>query len=61
MKVYWHGEVVHTLTDIDSIKKWWNDRNYDGSESVDIQNPTQGEKKSEIPKAETPKDPLVKE
>ncbi len=60
MKVYWHGEVVHTLTDIDSIKKWWNDRNYDGSENVDIKNPTPVEEKSTTQNVEKQPDPLSK-
>lgn len=60
MKVYWLGEIKHTFTDIDSIKKWWNDRNYDGSENTGIKNPVQEEKKSEPKNEEKQPDPLSK-
>lgn len=70
MKVYWNGEVKHSFSDIESIKKWWENRDYDGGENQAPEAPVSSELKetvtlTESPKTpeptvvQTPKDPLV--
>lgn len=70
MKVYWNGEVKHSFSDLPSLKKWWENRDYDGgenrtSETPVASTPTETSSLAESPKApeppiaETPKDPLV--
>ena len=67
MKVYWNGEVKHSFSDIDSIKKWWDNRDYDGGENpvpetseVSISPETASTTETvKTPEPQTSKDPLV--